>query len=71
MEIVEYKFKLKEKSNNYIRDWAKNLPKDNVLFRNQDMAKEDLVRVYKSIGRTYAPRKKEFFYDEEYPNCLE
>ena len=71
MEIIEYKFKLKEKSTDYIRDWAKNIPKDNVvLFRNQDLDKQDLVNVYKGIGRTYAPRKKEFFCDDEFPELF-
>lgn len=71
MEIVEYKFKLKEKSKDYIREWSKDIPKDNVvLFRDQDLSKQDLVNVYKNIGRTYPPRKKEFFCDEEFPELF-
>lgn len=71
MEIKEYDFNLKDKSREEIREWAINIPKDNVvLFRDQDLSKEDLVNIYKGIGRTYAPRKKEFFCDDEYPELF-
>ena len=71
MEIKEYDFNLKDKSREEIKEWAINIPKDNVvLFRNQDLSKQDLVNIYKGIGRTYAPRKKEFFCDDEYPELF-
>ena len=76
MEIVEYKFKLKEKTNEEIKNWAKRLAKDNVvLLKNQDCSKEDLVRIYDCIGRVAKPvdrktGKKEFFADDDYPQLM-
>src|SRR6056300_69516 len=76
MEIVKHDIKLKEMSDEEIRLWAKCLSKDNVvLLKDQDCSKEDLVRIYDSIGRVAKPvdrktGKKEFFADDDYPQLM-
>ncbi len=76
MEIVKHDIKLKDMSNEEIRLWGKTLAKDNViLLKNQDCSKEDLVRIYDSIGRVAKPvdrktGKKEFFADDDYPQLM-
>lgn len=76
MEIVNHKIKLKEMSNEDIRVWSKNIAKDNVvLLKDQNLSKEDLVRIYDSIGRVCMPvdrktGKKEFFADDDYPQLM-
>ena len=76
MEIVNHKIKLKEMNNEDIRVWSKNIAKDNVvLLKDQNLSKEDLVRIYDSIGRVCMPvdrktGKKEFFADDDYPQLM-
>ena len=56
MEIVKHDIKLKDMASEDITRWAKCLHEDNVvLLKNQDCSKEDLVRIYDSIGRVCMP----------------
>lgn len=67
MEAVHYDINLKTATKDQILEMGRRIAADNVLIvRNQDLTKEEMVRVARTIGRTVKPRQ--FMNDDKYPD---
>jgi len=66
----QHNIRLKYMSDDEIRVWARCIPSDNVvILKDQDLNKDDLVRIYDAI-RTVLMPNREFFCDNDYPQLM-
>ena len=70
MDAVQYNVDFNTMSDSEIRDWGKNIVKDNVvLVRNQNLDESGILRVCELIGNVLKPNQ--FFMHPDYPGLTQ
>jgi len=69
MDAVRYDIDFSKMSDDEIKDFGRNIPKDNViLVRNQNLDESEILRVCENIGNVLKP--KQFFMHPDYPGLF-
>jgi len=66
----QHNIRLKDMTDEEIRIWGRSIAEDNVIIlEDQDLSKDDLIRIYYAIGVVLVPNR-EFFCDDQYPQLM-